>query len=194
MSKLFLSEARINELLSLAEPYARDNCLFRLALCTGLRVSDLIKLRICQVVDTDGLPIRSLRVKMKKTKKYIERPLREDCRQAIAKYVAERQDRNPYLFRPDSHNSKASLHPISRQAAHGIYRKYLEKMYPWSVLQGTGCHVTRRSVAKIISDKAGRIEPATQFLGHRSIQTTMHYIDMDQYGQKADGIVQSLSW
>jgi len=47
-------------------------------------------------------------------------------------------------------------------------------------------------MAKIISQKAGRIEPASEFLGHKSIMSTMSYIDADGHREKANEIVTSL--
>ena len=192
--KLFLTEEQIHILLSLAEENARDFALFHVALSTGLRVSDLGRIEINDVVDLDGAIVESLRLRMKKTKSYIERSLRPDCRIAVKRYLSGRSDRNPYLFRSQSRNSALSTGPMNRSSIHRIYKKYLGQMFTNGKLRGNACHVTRRSVAKLIVKKTSRIEPATSFLGHKSVTSTMAYIDMDSWGQKADETVEELIW
>lgn len=187
--KLFLGPDKIGELLRLAEPSPRDSALFHVSISTGLRISDILRLKRSQMIDTDGSVVRALRVRMKKTKKYIGRPLREDCRAAVAAYLVTRTDENPYLFPPQSNNQVGALLPMTRSSAHRIYKKYLSKLYPGSLLEGVSTHSLRRSMAKIVSTRAGRIEPASSFLGHRNIVSTMSYLDAGEIEQQADNIV-----
>ena len=194
MGKLFLKEDQIHQLLELSAVNQRDHALFHVALSTGFRVSDLLRIKLRDLQDSDHEVSRLMRMKMKKTKKYIERPLRDDCRAAISAYLKTREDSNPFLFRPEANNSKKSRLPMDRSSVHRVYKKYLAKMFPASLLKGASCHTTRRSVAKLISRDAGRCEPATKFLGHSSLAATMSYLDFDEFGSQADDIVSSLSW
>ena len=191
--KLFLNERQISHLLVLASPIPRDHALFHVALSAGLRVSDLTRImRQDVVVDGDIAP--SLRLRMQKTKKYVERPLRPDCRAALRRYLDGRRDGNPYLFAPESPNTLKSNGPMNRSSIHRIYKRYLGQLFTRAELRGNSCHVTRRSVAKLIALKTGRVEPATAFLGHKSVASTMAYIDLDSFGQKADETVGGLTW
>lgn len=192
--KLFLTEGQIKALLDLAQNHPRDHALFHVALCTGFRVSDLSRIKRDQVIDSDGQISRSIRTKMKKTGVYIDRPLRLDCRESIARYIEIRKDNNPFLFRAESNNSAHNLGPLDRSSIHRIFQRYLRKMFPASTLRGNSCHVTRRSVAKLIAIRTGRVEPAASFLGHKSITSTMSYIDMDGWQQKAEETLEDLSW
>jgi integrase/recombinase XerD len=194
MGKLFLKENQICKLLELSEDSPRDHALFHVALSTGFRVSDLLRLKIRDLHDSDNKIVRMIRLRMKKTKNYIERPLRDDCREAVAFYLRTRGDSNQYLFRSEANNSQKSRLPMDRSSVHRVYKKYLEKIFPASMLKGASCHTTRRSIAKLISRDAGRVEPATSFLGHKSIAATMSYLDMDEFNQQADDIVSSLAW
>ena len=194
MAKLFLTAEQINRLLRLAEPQARDHALFHVALSTGFRVSDMVRIRKNDLFDSDGGIVRSIRMKMQKTGVYVERPLRNDCRAAIAKYLLMRIDKNPYLFCAESNNQQRGVKPLDRSSVHRIYRKYLELMFLKSELRGNSCHITRRSMAKLISLKAGRIEPVTEWLGHSTVASTMHYIDRDSFSRQADDIVASITW
>jgi len=190
MSKLFLTESKINGLLQLASTKPRDFALFHLALATGFRAGDLLSLQICDIANNSlGIVLPTIKIRMQKTGKIVERNLPEACRIALYLYINTRNDRNPYLF-----PGRNAIQPLDRSTLHRIYKRYLAELLPKADLRGAACHTTRRSVAKIISDKAGRIEPATRFLGHTSIGTTIAYLDMDGYGKQADEIVKSLPW
>ncbi len=82
--------------------------------------------------------------------------------------------------------------PSTRSAAHQIVKKYLALIYPASLIQRTATHVLRRSVAKLINRKTGRIETAREWLGHTSTALTRAYIDTEDYREKANGVVAGL--
>lgn len=188
--KIFLDVNQIRQFLALSRDNPRDHALFYTAFSTGLRISDLLLLQRIQVTDADMLIVRSLRIKMKKTAAWIERPVRDDCREVLLNYLQGRRDENPFLFPSSSHNQYAvEGRPLNRSSAHRIYKKYLRKMFPESIIKGAATHTARRSMGKIISQKAGRIEPASRFLGHRSTASTAAYIDMDGHEQLANNIV-----
>jgi integrase len=193
MSKLFLTEKQIGELLGLAQESPRDFALLHLAASTALRGSDVLKIKREDVIDHDGLIVRVLRVRMKKTGEFISRPLRDDCRAAIMAWLASRTDRNPYLFCAQSNHARG-YSPMTRMSYHRILKFYLEKMFPASVLQGCSTHTLRRSLAKLVYKKAGRIEPASMLLGHRNPANTLVYIDALDLEATANGIVKTLQW
>jgi integrase/recombinase XerD len=193
MSKLFMTEQEIKTLMTLAQKEPRNYALIRLMASTGFRVSDLVRLRRDQLLDSDGKIVRVLRVKMEKTEKWVERALRDDAREAVKAYLATREDSYPWLFISQSRRTKFHMPgPLSRSAAHLIIKKYLGMIYPESVLQRTATHVLRRSIAKLINRKTGRIETAQEWLGHTSTAHTRAYIDAEDYREKANGVVASL--
>lgn len=187
--KLFMNEKNIEELLILSEPWARDHAIFHVALATGLRASDLLNLKKRDVAPQGAPVLHSVKLKMKKTGKIVERQLPEACRKAIKRYLQTRTDSNEFLFCSESNNSLRSEKPMNHSSLHRLFKKYLGLQFSAEELRGNACHTTRRSIAKIISDKAGRIEPATRFLGHTSVANTVAYLDMDSYGKQADEIV-----
>jgi len=188
-----MSEADIKTLMTLAKKEPRDYALLKLMASTGLRVSDLVRLRRVQMLDNDHRIIRTLRVKMAKTDRWIERTLREDARQAVLDYIGTRTDTHPWLFISQSRRTKFVVPgPLTRSAAHLIVKKYLLMIYPASLIQGTATHVLRRSIAKLINRKTGRIETAQEWLGHSSTAHTRAYIDAEDYREKANGVVATL--
>ncbi len=193
MSKPFMTEQDIKTLMTLAKKEQRDNALLRLMASTGLRVSDLVRLRRDQLIDSDVHVVQVLRVKMKRTGKWIDRALRDDTREAVAQYLKTRQDSHPWLFISQSRRTKFHTPgPLTRSAARLIVKKYLTMIYPASLIQGTATHVLRRSIGKLINRKSGRIETAQEWLGHTSTAHTRAYIDAEDYGEKANGVVAGL--
>ncbi|MBN1548335.1 MAG: site-specific integrase [Syntrophaceae bacterium] len=194
--KLFLNQGNISQLLDLAKEHPRDLALFQLALSTGLRISDVLALKIHDLQGPEDAIVRILRVKTKKTKRWVDRPLRDDCRNAIQNYLETRIDNNPYLFPSKSKKQQDSgLRAMHRMSAHRIFKKYLCQIFPYDMLRGASTHSLRRSVAKLISQHAGRIEPATMFLGHHSVASTAAYIDMNSHEERANHIVlEELDW
>jgi integrase len=192
MAKLFLREEQIRQLIDLAKNSARDFALFHVMAATGLRASDIVRIKRTDVVEPDGSVVRSLRIRMKKTKKFIERVLRDDTRAAIAAYLKVSRI-SDYLFQSKATNRRSYVcSPMNRKSIHLIMKRYLRLLFPESELRGASSHVLRRSVAKLISVKCGRIEPAARFLGHRSLSSTLSYIDYEGYDSRADEAVQSL--
>jgi integrase len=188
--KKFLDINEIRTLLALSRSSPRDFALFHLSASTGLRISDVLSTKISTVIDNDGEIVRVVTIRMRKTKFIISRVLRDDCRNAVKSFLASREDINPYLF-----PAMVNQHVISddghlcRMSAHRMYKNYLYQMYSESELVGVSTHTLRRSMGKIISQAAGRIEPASKYLGHRSIASTVGYIDMDSHEEKANAIV-----
>ncbi|MBM3790422.1 MAG: hypothetical protein FJW35_08745 [Acidobacteria bacterium] len=108
-------------------------------------------------------------------------------------YLATCDDPYPWLFISQSRRTKFHLPgPLSRSAVHLIVKKYLRMIYPESVIQGAATHVLRRSVAKLINRKSGRIETAQEWLGHASTANTRNYIDAEDFREKANGVVAAL--
>jgi integrase len=193
MSKLFMTEQDIKTLMTLAQKEPRDCALLRMMASTGLRVSDLVGLRRGQMIDSDGQMVRTIRVKMAKTEKWIDRALREDARKAVSEYLKTRRDSYAWLFISQSRRTKFHVPgPLTRSAAHLIVKKYLTMIYPASLVQGTATHVLRRSIAKLINRKTGRIETAQEWLGHTSTAHTRAYIDAEDYREKANDVVAGL--
>jgi len=59
-------------------------------------------------------------------------------------------------------------------------------------IQGTAADVLRRSIAKLINRKTGRIVTAQEWLGHTSTSYTRAYIDAEDYRERANGVVAGL--
>jgi integrase len=188
-----MTEREIDKILCLSRDNLRDHALFHMAFATGFRVSDLLNIKKHDVAPA-GRALCFIKIKMIKTGKIVERALPKACQESVNRYLASRHDESPFLFKATSNNCADSDKPMNRSSVHRIIKMYLGYLYSGEEMIGNACHVTRRSIAQIISAKAGRIEPASRFLGHTSIANTVAYLDMDQYGKQADQIVQEMPW
>jgi integrase len=186
MGHKFLDESEIHSLLEAAKENPRDYALLHMAASTLLRASDLLSIKKNEVIDSDGEIVRFLRIKMRKTRKWIERPLREDCREALSIWLKTRSDRNPYLFIPALERHNKTGKPLHRFAYHKIIKGYLMKTNHKSALQGTSTHTLRRSVAKLVYKKTNSIVVAQKALGHTSPVSTGHYIDPHEINETAN--------
>lgn len=195
MSHLFPNETRIHEILECSKENVRDYALLQLAASTALRGVDILRLKRKDVIDTDGEIIRNLRLKQKKTGRYIERPLRDGCRGAIKDWLDCREDKNPYLFCSLSNrNLNSNTKPINRATYHRVMKKYLARFYPASTLQGASTHTLRRAVAKLVYKKTGEIAAAQALLGHSSPVNTSRYIDQEEIMERADKVIHGLEF
>jgi integrase len=188
--KLFMTEKNIEGLLKVSEPWARDHAIFHTALATGFRASDLLNLKRWDVAP-QGAVVHSVKIKMVKTGKMVERQLPKTCREALERYLNTRGDNNSFLFYSESNNSLHSEKPMNHSSLHRMFKRYLGMMFSQETLKGNACHTTRRSMAKIISDKSGSILPASRFLGHTGLSSTVAYLDADAASRQADEIVSS---
>jgi integrase len=193
MSTLYMTEADIKTLMTLAKQHPRDYALLRIMASTGLRIGDICRLRRDQMIDSDRQIVRTLRIRIEKTDRWIVQTLRQDAREAIKAYLDTREDSYPWLFISQSSRSQYFVDgPLTRGAAHLIMKRYLTMIYPASLIRGAATHVLRRSIAKLISRKTGRIETVQEWLGHSSLAHTRVYIDADDYREKATEVVEKL--
>lgn len=195
MPKLFLSEAQICALLDYSANEPRDHAYLHIAVSTGLRVSDILALRLDQIVNSDGSIAHSVVVRQRKTGRRVEARLTPACRQAIARYLLAYRPKGPYLFTGwVAPRTRISTRMMDRSTIHKMIKKYLKRLFPAEMLRGNACHITRRSVAKIICDRTGRVESAAAFLGHSSVASTMAYLDPGELNRLAQAVVEEMPW
>jgi integrase len=64
----------------------RNHCLFTLGINSGLRISDLLKLKISDVIDENGKIRERITLREKKTNKTKDFPISDVARKAIVDY------------------------------------------------------------------------------------------------------------
>ena len=154
----------------------RDYAIFLISLRTGLRASDISKLRLMDINWTE----KTIQVIQKKTRTALELPLPADVGNAVADYIlhSRYQTDNPYIFlrlRKSPSNT-----PIEPTAFNGYLREYMEaagiQRKGWD---GKSFHALRRTAGTKMVTSGVPVSTVAQILGHNSIESSKRYISLD---------------
>ncbi len=149
----------------LRESGTRNLLLFVLGINTGLRVSDLLNLRVRDVKDKESVQIRE-----KKTHKTKKIPIPKEIRVFISEYV-ERKPLSRYLFKSKKYNK-----PISRVQAYRIIKDACGVLG----IDHTGTHSLRKTFGYHFYKQTKDIAMLQQILNHSSQDITLRYIGVTQ--------------
>jgi integrase/recombinase XerD len=156
-------EKDIIKLLSVVKD-PRDKALLLLHIYTGLRPSELLKIKISDI------DFKELLVNIRETKTFQDRivPFNVSCKLAIMNYLDCRMDDNcPYLFK-----CKNEDHPMTLQRYRYILREYCDK----ANLKRITPYMIRHTFATCYIESGGNLKALKEILGHRQIKTTEIYI------------------
>ncbi len=162
-----LSEQEVLELLNLptgARTSVRDRTILELLYATGLRVSELIKLKKSDVNLDAGFLVAS----GKRSKERIV-PLGSYSREAIKSYLQEEEPKGAHLFP----NRRGGM--LTRQAIWKIIRKYGLQMDKDHISP----HTMRHTFATHLLEGGADLRSVQILLGHEDISTTQIYTHVD---------------
>lgn len=154
----------------------RDYAVILLAIRTGMRASDICKLKVSDI-DWHNATICFVQ---KKTCTAIILPLPTDVGNAIADYIlqARVQSDNPYLFQRINDPHKAT--PINPSSFNGYLRKYLNAAgFERTGWDGKTFHALRRTAGTAMVTTGTPISTVAQVLGHSNINSSKRYIRLD---------------
>jgi integrase/recombinase XerC len=158
----------LRELEAAAKPSVRvrDRAILLLLRHTGLRVGELVSLRVRDVALSERKG--QLRVVGKGAKERTI-PLNQTVRSALAAYLAVRRER------PDASDESALFlgqrGPLNRQAVEKLVQKYAQR----AGLEGFSPHSLRHSFAKSLLDAGEDLVTVQTLLGHERLDTTARY-------------------
>lgn len=145
----------------------RDKAILELFFSTGLRVSELAKLKIDDInLAKDEFTVRG------KGKKVRIVFLSDDARSALKKYLGNRQDVNPYLFINLDRARKTVDEPITSRSIERLVVKYAKLA---GIMKTVTPHTLRHSYATDLLLNGADIRSVQAMLGHSSITTTQVY-------------------
>ena len=153
----------------LREQSERNYILFLFGIYSGLRISDILKLRVRDVRGKNRIVLTE-----KKTGKERKFPLNKDLRISLAKYVMPMKDYE-YLFR----SRQGCNSPISRQQA-------------WNILRNAGRHFGLDAIGTHMYQKTHDIVMIQHILNHATQEYTMRYIGITR--DVMDDAMNSLSY
>ncbi|KMK77614.1 site-specific integrase [Alkalihalobacillus pseudalcaliphilus] len=143
----------------------RNYMIFFLGINTGLRIKDILNLR---VKDVTG---HFIRLREFKTGKQKRQRLTPDLYRELQRYCREMHP-DDYLFQ----SRKGSNKPIGRGRAYGILRDAAEEFG----LTDIGCHTLRKTFGYHFYMQTKDIALLQKLLNHTSQAETLRYIGVDQ--------------
>ncbi|VBB06525.1 phage integrase family [Lucifera butyrica] len=140
----------------------RDYLLFTLGINSGLRISDLLKLTVEDVIK-DRITIRE-----KKTGKAKDFPLSETCKKAIGEYLKETGLSEGALFA-----SRKGGRPLSRVQAYRILNDAAKQR---GIKEAVGTHTLRKTFGYHAYQNGVDITRIQKLLNHSTPSITLAYI------------------
>lgn len=155
----------------------RDLLLFTLGINSGLRISDLLKLKV-EDIDKNRVIIRE-----QKTQKTKDFKLNQECRRVLNEYLSETGMTSGFLFA-----SQKGGTPITRQHAHRILNEAKKKC---GIIEKIGCHTLRKTFGYHLYKTGIDITRIQKLLNHSSPSITLSYIGITR--DELDEIVENLN-
>jgi integrase len=150
----------------LKERSFRDYLMFLFGIYTGLRISDILKLRVKDVKDKDYITLYEQ--KTGKEKRFLIHP---DIKPEIKKFTENLKDYE-YLFA----SRQGSNRPISRARAYDILKE-VAKCYN---IDSLGTHSMRKTFGFFLYEQTKDIVIVKELFNHADIGTTLRYIGVIQ--------------
>lgn len=176
----FLDRTEVDALLAAPDPSVwtgrRDRTLLLIAMQTGLRVSELIGLRVEDVVVGTGAHVRC----EGKGRKQRCTPLRRDTVAMVEAWLRERRiisDNPAATFFPSLRGG-----PLSRDAVERLVAKHVEtaqRRCPSLSAKRVTPHVLRHTAAMDLLQHGVDRSVIALWLGHESVETTQMYLHAD---------------
>jgi integrase len=156
---------------------ARDVCLFTLGINSGLRVSDLLRLTVGDVVDDAGKALERITLRERKTGKGKNFPISATAARAIKDYLATREDAGTgeplFLSRKSrggtGHLQRAQAYKIINDAARAV-----------GITEAIGTHTLRKTFGYHAYRDGKDITLIQKLLNHASPAVTLAYIGITQ--------------
>ncbi len=152
----------------------RDHCLFILGINSGLRISDLLDLKISDVIDPRGKVKDRIELREEKTGKAKNFPIGDNAKKAIREYLLTR---NYSMDQPLFISRKGENQPINRVQAYKILNAAAEMV---GIEEKIGTHSMRKTFGYHAYQDGRSIELIQKILNHTSPSVTLRYIGITQ--------------
>lgn len=154
----------------------RDQCILELLYASGIRVSELIKIKM---VDID-FANRSIRILGKGKKERIV-PFNKSCQKALKKYVSESRDKLMAKYAPSLKTDYLFFNANGRGLTSRGVEYILKSIEAKTGLNyGLHPHLLRHTFATHLLDGGADLRVIQELLGHESINTTQIYTHVSE--------------
>ncbi len=156
----------------------RNYLLFVLGINSGLRISDLLSLKVDDVKEIDRIILRE-----RKTGKSKDFPLSDACKDAIEEYLKDTNIGNNWLFK-----SKKGDRPITRIQAYRVINKAARMI---GIKEAIGTHTLRKTFGYWAYKNGADITQIQKLLNHSTPNITLAYIGITK--ESLDNIYKNLN-
>lgn len=162
----------------------KDYLILLLALQYGIRISDILALKISDI----DWKVMKIEFYQKKTDKYISLPLTETIKWAILDYLMNsRCQETPYDFL--FLKSKAPHVPYADNSAmHAMITKYVKLANINTTGRHHGMHSLRHSAATRMLNSGIPLNIVSETLGHKSMEVTQNYLKISLKQLRSAGL------
>ena len=151
----------------------RDKAMLLLTHLSGMRVGEVAALRVGDVLDADGGVRNEVRLQAHQTKGQVGRTV----------FVSERLQKELALYARTLRRKDAAEPFFATQKRTGFSANSLTQhflvLYKRAGLQGATSHSGRRTFITNLAAQGVSVRVLAALAGHRSIQTTQRYIDVN---------------
>lgn len=145
----------------------RDYVLFAVGIYTGIRIADILKLRVRDVRGKTHLTLYEGKTKKRKTVK-----LSKTLKAILEEYAADKEE-TEYLFRSRVGRNK----PITRERAYAILKEAANEFE----LTNIGCHSMRKTFGYFMYESTNHdVALLQELFNHSSPEITLRYIGINQ--------------
>lgn len=166
---------RISQML-IAQKQWHDLCLLALGLDSMLRASDLLRLRVGDVINAAGHAKTRISIRQQKTQQAVHPALTPATRVTVQKWVTmSGKEPHHFLF---TGMKVVNANPITRG-------HYADRVKRWANQIGLNAsdystHSIRRTKPRYMYQQGEDIAAISRLLGHRSIAVTLDYLQIEQ--------------
>lgn len=151
----------------------RDLALFNLAIDSKLRGCDLVKIRVRDVMTSNGISKRA-KVIQQKTQHPVQFEITEQSRDSLASWIHQsRLERENFLF---PGKVKGASHLSTRQYSR-IVASWINEIGLDSSEYGT--HSLRRTKVSLIYKRTKNLRAVQLLLGHTKLESTVRYLGVE---------------
>jgi integrase len=185
-----LTKDEVQRILSLNVTF-RDKVLFILGINTGYRISELLSLKVSNVIAPTGQILSQVSVRASNMKGKSGRAIKLNSKtKDILRKFCKGRDLNAPLFQSRVKGKYKALKAVSRSRAHIIIQEMFQRA---KVFGSVATHTMRKTFAQNMRRLLnGDIVNLMKAMGHRSINTTIAYMSFDN--DEIDSAIEQLSF
>ena len=174
MGKSPLNANHVKTLRKLLEEKPLDSLLLNLGVDLMLRSSDLLQLKVKDVMNEPGTPKTEVKVKQKKTgKNTLLIPLSPNSIKVIKRFLSDKEQED-FIFKGQL--SHLSRKPITTQQYARIVKRWLKNLLGIEDVDRYSTHSLRKTKPTVIYDRTKNVDAVRRLLGQSSVTATQSYL------------------